>query len=125
MFNRGFWEGFYLGGPIGQWSAVHGSRASRQKVYVGKVTNWYDRIGVAEVLLSSGKLATGDEILVTGPTTGVYEGRVEELRLDLAPVPEVVKGDLCSFPVRFPADWKGERKLRRGDRLYRWEEVSR
>ncbi len=124
VFNRGFWDGFYLGSPMGQWSGIHGSRATREKEYVGKVTDWYDRIGVAEIRMESGKLTVGEDILVTGSTTGVYEGRVEELRLDDRKVTQVLKGDLCSLPVRFPDDWKGDRKLRRGDRLYRWKEKA-
>ena len=66
----------------------------------------------------------GDEYIAIGATTGVYEGRVEEIRVDLKPVPEARKGDLCSIPVSFPEDWKGDRKLRRGDRLYLWEEAG-
>ena len=66
----------------------------------------------------------GDDYIAIGATTGVYEGKVEEIRVDLKPVPEARKGDLCSIPVSFPEDWKGDRKLRRGDRLYLWEEAG-
>lgn len=110
---------------MGQWSTRYGSQATRCKTYVGKVTNWFDRIGVAEIQLESGRLAVGDDILVIGATTGVYEGKVTQIRLETDPVPEAVKGDLCSVPVAFGADWTGERKLRRGDRVYLWEEADR
>ena len=124
VFNRGFWDGWYQGGKMAQWSEIYGSHATRRKTYFGKVTNWYDRIGVAEVLVESGSVKVGDDFIAIGATTGVYEGKVEEIRVDLMPVQEARKGDLCSIPVAFPEDWKGDRKLRRGDRLYLWEEVG-
>jgi len=124
VFNRGFWDGWYQGGKMAQWSEIYGSHATRRKTYFGKVTNWYDRLSVAEVLIESYSLKVGDEYLAIGQTTGVYEGRVEEIRVDLKPVQEARKGDLCSIPVTFPEDWKGERKLRRGDRLYLWVETG-
>ena len=124
VFNRGFWDGWYQGGKMAQWSEIYGSHATRRKTYFGKVTNWYDRLSVAEVLIESYSLKVGDEYLAIGQTTGVYEGRVEEIRVDLNPVQEARKGDLCSIPVTFPEDWKGERKLRRGDRLYLWVETG-
>ena len=122
VFNRGFWDGYYQGAKLGEWSAIYGSHATRRKVYCGKVTNWYDRLGVAEILIESHSLKVGDEYIVIGATTGVYEGTVSEIRVDLKPVSEAVKGNLCSIPVVFPEDWKGDRKLRRGDRLYLWVE---
>ena len=124
VFNRGFWEGWYQGGMMAQWSEIYGSHATRRKSYCGKVTNWFDRIGVAEITMESGVLKTGDDFIVIGATTGVFEGRADEIRVDLKPVPEAHKGDVCSIPVSFPDDWKGERKLRRGDRLYLWEEAG-
>ncbi len=124
VFNRGFWDGYYQGAKLGEWSEIYGSHASRRKTYFGKVTNWFDRLGVAEVLVESGAFKVGDEYIAIGATTGVYEGKVEEIRVDLKPVPEARKGDLCSIPVSFPEDWKGDRKLRRGDRLYLWEEAG-
>ena len=122
VFNRGFWDGYYQGAKLGEWSAIYGSHATRRKVYCGKVTNWYDRLGVAEILIESYSLKVGDEYIVIGATTGVYEGTVGEIRVDLKPVSEAKKGELCSIPVLFPEDWKGDRKLRRGDRLYLWVE---
>lgn len=122
VFNRGFWDGYYQGARLGEWSEIYGSHATRRKVYCGKVTNWYDRLGVAEILVESAALEVGADYIVIGATTGVFEGSVTELRVDLKPVQRAGKGDLCSIPVVFRDDWKGERKLRRGDRLYLWEE---
>lgn len=110
VFNRGFWDGYYMGARLGQWSEVYGNRATRTKEYIGKITNYFEKIGVAEILIETKELSVGDPIIITGPTTGVYEGTVEEIRLDLKPVDKVVKGDLCSIPIKT--------KLRRSDRLY-------
>ena len=117
-----FWDGYYLGAKMGEWSEIYGSHATRRKVYCGKVTNWYDRLGVAEITIESATLKAGDDYLVIGATTGVYEGTATEIRVDLKPAAEAVKGSVCSLPVIFPDDWKGERKLRRGDKLYIWQE---
>lgn len=122
VFNRGFWDGYYQGARLGEWSEIYGSHATRRKVYCGKITNWYDRLGVAEILVESAALEVGADYMVIGATTGVFEGSVTEIRVDLKPVQRAGKGDLCSIPVVFRDDWKGERKLRRGDRLYLWEE---
>lgn len=122
VFNRGFWDGYYQGARLGEWSEIYGSHATRRKVYCGKITNWYDRMGVAEILVESAALEVGADYMVIGATTGVFEGSVTEIRVDLKPVQRAGKGDLCSIPVVFRDDWKGERKLRRGDRLYLWEE---
>jgi putative protease len=115
VFNRGFWDGYYLGAKMGQWSEVYGNRATRMKRYVGKVTNYFEKIGVAEILMETGKIAVGDTIVISGPTTGVYEGVVPEIRVDLKPVPQTVKGELCSIPVPV--------KLRRSDKVYLFETV--
>ncbi|MBQ8060728.1 MAG: U32 family peptidase [Bacteroidales bacterium] len=120
VFNRGFWDGYYQGAKMAEWSEIYGSHATRRKVYCGKVTNWYDRLGVAEITMESGMMSVGDDYLVIGSTTGVYEGTIGEIRVDLNSVGEARKGEVCSIPVSFPEDWKGEKKLRRGDRLYLW-----
>ena len=133
VFNRGFWDGYYQGAPLGEWSTVYGSQARRHKEYCGKVTNWYSKLGVAEITVESATLHVGDEILFMGPTTGVVETRVEEIRLDLAPVPQAVRGDVCSVPVRFSgcaggsgengnAGGPGDGIVRRGDKVYLWVE---
>ena len=115
VFNRGFWDGYYLGAKMGQWSEVYGNRATRRKVYVGKITNYFEKIGVAEILMETGELSVGDTIVISGPTTGVYELEISEIRVDLKPVPKTVKGELCSIPV--PA------KLRRSDKVFLFETV--
>jgi putative protease len=111
VFNRGFWAGYYLGQPLGEWSAVYGSQATTRKIYIGKSTNYFPKIGVGEFLLETQNLKVGDNILITGPTTGALEIRVSELRLDLMPVVEVQKGDRFSMPV--------DTKVRRSDKLFK------
>ena len=117
VFNRGFWDGYYQGARLGEWSEVYGSQATRRKVYCGKVTNWFDKIGVAEILVESGSLEPGDDVLITGPSTGVVEETVREVRLEYDPVPRASKGDLCSIPV-------SAGKVRRGDKVYIWNKLS-
>ena len=116
VFNRGFWDGYYQGARLGEWSEVYGSQATRRKVYCGKVTNWFDKIGVAEILVESGSLEPGDDVLITGPSTGVVEDTVREVRLEYDPVPRASKGDLCSIPV-------SAGKVRRGDKVYIWNKL--
>lgn len=117
VFNRGFWDGYYLGQKLGEWSHVYGSQASRRKKYTGKITNYFSKLKVAEILIEAGELETGDEILITGPTTGVEVLTVNEIRVDLTPVKKAVKGERCSIPVNS--------LVRRSDKLYRWIEVSK
>ena len=132
VFNRGFWDGYYQGAKLGQWSDVYGNHATRTKVYCGKVTNWFNRIGVAEVQIESAALHQGDEVIVTGKTTGVIEFTVNDLRVEGVPAETAGKGVFCSLSVpldAMPVDKvntgspleEGERiHPRRGDRLYRW-----
>jgi putative protease len=110
VFNRGFWDGYYQGARLGEWSDVYGNKATRTKTYIGKVTNYFSNIGVAEVMVSTGTFSVGDSLLITGPTTGVVEYEVSEIRVDMRNVGSAVKGDLCSIPV--------PEKLRRGDKIY-------
>ncbi len=112
IFNRGFWDGYYLGQRLGEWSAKYGSSATRTKFYSSKAMRYFPKLGVGEFLLENGSLSVGDEVVLTGPTTGALVFTVEELRLDLEPVQTVSKGDRFSMPV--PA------KIRPSDRLYRW-----
>ena len=114
VFNRGFWGGYYAGATVVEHSQNYGSSATRRKVYVGKVTNYFKRLGVAEVLIEASPLAVGDEILWMGETTGCIEQIVGEIRLDLNPVESVKQGDICSIKVE-----GGE--IRRGDKLYKEE----
>jgi len=101
VFNRGFWDGYYQGARLGEWSTAYGSSASKKKVYCGKVTNWFGKLGVAEILIESAPLKVGDRVLITGSTTGVVEYVIPEIRVDLNPVSEVVKGTPCSVPIDF------------------------
>jgi len=125
VFNRGFWDGYYQGAKLGEWSDVYGSHATRKKIYCGKITNWFDRISVAEVLIESEPLRKGDDILIIGETTGVIEQSVSEIRVDLKPTEKAAKGALCSIPVIFPDDIStpGGKKIRRGDKVYIWREI--
>jgi len=116
VFNRGFWNGYYLGERLGEWSAKYGSSATRVKRYIAKATRYFSRLGVGEFYMEAGELKVGDEVIVTGPTTGALIFRAEELRLEVDPVPSVKKGQLFSMPV--PA------KVRPSDRLYLWEETG-
>ena len=111
VFNRGFWDGYYLGRKLGEWSGKYGSSATKRKVYLGKGMNYFSKIGVAEFLIESQSLSIGDEILITGPTTGVVESKVEEIRVDLKNVKATVKGEYCSIPI--------PTKIRRADKLYK------
>ncbi|MBP5692800.1 MAG: U32 family peptidase [Bacteroidales bacterium] len=113
VFNRGFWDGYYQGARLGQWSEVYGNKAARKKVYAAKITNYFSKLGVAEVLVEAGELKVGDDILIIGPSTGCVELKIAEIRVDLKPVEKAVKGDLCSIPVA--------EKLRRSDKLYLWQ----
>jgi U32 family peptidase len=116
VFNRGFWNGYYLGERLGAWSANYGSLATKRKVYVGKGTNYFPKIGVAEFLLETQDLKVGDEVLITGPTTGAVEMVVSELRVDLTPVEVVTKGMCFSMPV--------DVKIRRADKLFKMVEAG-
>ena len=114
VFNRGFWGGYYAGAKVVEHSTNYGSSATRRKVYVGKVTNYFKRLGVAEVLIEASPLAVGDEILWMGETTGCVEQVVGEIRLDLNPIEAVKQGDVCSIKVEGA-------EIRRGDKLYKEE----
>lgn len=120
VFNRGFWDGYYQGAYLGQWSEVYGSQATRTKVYCGKITNWFDRIGVAEIAVESVPLHRGDRVMVTGATTGVVEFDANDLRVNLEPADVAEKGVRCSVAVN-PADCP-DGKLRRGDKVFIWKE---
>ncbi len=111
VFNRGFWDGYYLGQRLGEWSKNYGSRATKKKIYIGKCTNYFSKIQVAEFKLETGDLKIDDEIIITGPTTGVIQKSVNEIRVDLQPVREGKKGERISVPV--------EPKIRRADKLYK------
>ncbi len=111
VFNRGFWNGYYLGQRLGEWSSKYGSKATHKKVYIGKCTNYFQKIGVAEFLLEAQELNVGDEILITGETTGAYEDEVEEIRVELEPTQKVIKGTYFSM--------KTKELVRRNDKLFK------
>ena len=120
VFNRGFWDGYYQGAYLGQWSDVYGSQSTRRKVYCGKVTNWFDRIGVAEIAVESAPLCLGADVMAIGATTGVVEFKVEDMRVNLQPAQTAVKGVRCSVAVDPSICPDG--RLRRGDKIYIWEQ---
>ncbi|MFP4367533.1 MAG: peptidase U32 family protein [Bacteroidales bacterium] len=113
VFNRGFWDGYYLGQKLGEWSQVYGSKATRKKIYAGKATNYYSKIGVAEFLIETGSLQEGDEVLIIGPTTGVINLELKEIRNDIGRTKKVTRGENCAFRV--------DSEVRRSDKLYRLE----
>ena len=116
VFNRGFWDGYYQGARLGEWSEVYGSKATRKKI-----SNWFAKLGVAEILVESAPLKANDRILIIGPTTGVVELTATEIRVDLKPVLKAEKGVYCSIPV----DLGGQtEKLRRSDKVYIWAEEN-
>ena len=112
VFNRGFWNGYYLGQRLGEWSSKYGSSATRVKQYAAKTIRYFSKIGVGEFLMEAGELKIGDEIVISGPTTSAIIMKVEELRFDLKPVERVTKGQLFSMPV--------PEKVRPSDKLYLW-----
>ena len=116
IFNRGFWNGYYLGQRLGEWSGKYGSSATRVKHYTAKGVKYFSKLGVGEFLLEAGTLSVGDEVVVNGPTTGALIFEVTEIQVGCRSVQQAVKGDAFSIPV--PA------KIRPSDRLYRWEKTN-
>ena len=111
VFNRGFWNGYYLGQRLGEWSRNYGSEATERKVYVGKGIKYFSNIGVAEFLVEAAEMKVGDKLLITGPTTGAVFFTLDEARVDLKPVDVVRKGQHVSFKV--------PEKIRPSDKLYK------
>lgn len=116
VFNRGFWDGYYLGQKLGEWNTNYGSSATKRKIYIGKITNYFTRLNVAEIKLENGDLKKGDTIIVTGPTTGAVYYDVDEIRVDLEVKETALKGELCSIKTK---DY-----LRRSDKVYKWVDAS-
>ena len=112
VFNRGFWDGYYLGAKLGEWSDVYGSQATRKKVYCGKVTNWFDKIGVAEIAVEAADIPSGSELMAIGATTGMLEFTADDIRVDFKTASLAPKGERCSIAV--------PEKLRRGDKIFLW-----
>ena len=111
VFNRGFWDGYYLGQKMGEWSNIYGSQATEKKVYIGRGIKYFSKLGVGEFYIEAGELNVGDKLLITGPTTGAMYVDLEEARVDLGPVERVPKGVYVSFKV--------PDKVRPADKLYK------
>ena len=116
VFNRGFWDGYYLGQRLGEWSKRYGSEATEKKVYAGRGIRYFSRLGVAEFLIEAAEISLGDKLLITGPTTGAEYLTLEEARVDLKPVQTVHKGEHVSFQVPV--------KIRPSDKLYRIDKTN-
>ena len=116
IFNRGFWNGFYLGQRLGEWTSKYGSSATRIKVYCAKGIRYFSKIGVAEFQMEAGELHVGDEVIITGPTTGAVPVKIEEIRVDLKPVEMTRKGERFSIKI---AD-----KIRPSDKMFLWKNVE-
>jgi putative protease len=113
IFNRGFWNGYYLGQRLGEWSSKYGSSATRVKRYVAKGVRYFSKLGVAEFYMESGDLRVGDEVVITGPTTGALIMTIDEIRVNLKSVEVAHKGDSVSLKV--------PKKIRPSDKMYVWE----
>lgn len=111
VFNRGFWDGYYLGRTMGEWSDDAGSKATKRKVYIGKGMKYYETAGIGEFLIEAMNVELGDELIITGPTTGVIETVMTEMRTDNQPVESVKRGTTITFPVA--------EKIRPSDKLYK------
>ena len=112
VYNRDFWGCYYLGRTAGEWADKYGSQATRMKRRIGKITNYFGKLGVAEICMEEDTLSVGDDLLIIGPTTGVYEDTVQEIRVEDETVENVGKGIYCSV--------KTKSLVRRGDQVYKW-----
>lgn len=111
VFNRGFWDGYYQGQFLGEWTKNYGSAATEKKVYVGKAIKYFSNLEVGEFQIEAAEMSVGDKLLITGPTTGALFMTLEEVRYDLKTVQTVVKGQRVSFKV--------PEKIRPSDKLYK------
>lgn len=111
VFNRGFWDGYYQGQFLGEWTRNYGSAATEKKVYVGKAIKYFSKLGVGEFQIEASEMSVGDKLLITGPTTGALFMDLDEVRFDLKPVERVEKGMRVSFKV--------PEKIRPSDKLYK------
>lgn len=111
VFNRGFWDGYYLGRKMGEWCDENGSKSSKRKIYLAKGLKYFDQANVGEFKCESHSLSVGDEIIITGPTTGYLQMMIDELRVNGKPVEKVVKGD--EFTIATPE------RIRQSDKLYK------
>ncbi|HLP94391.1 MAG TPA: peptidase U32 family protein [Saprospiraceae bacterium] len=111
VYNRGFWDGYYLGKKMGEWNDSYGSKASTVKVYIGRGVKYFEKVSVGEFRLESSQLAVGDQIMITGPTTGYVETMVTALRVDDQPAEKVIKGEVFTLPLA--------ERIRPSDKLYK------
>ncbi len=111
VYNRGFWDGYYLGRQIGEWTNIKGSSATTTKEYVGKVMNYYNKIGIVDILVEDHNIGVGDEYYIIGPTTGVVEGIINEMKVDDNDALVSIRGSRITFPVNI--------KVRESDKLYK------
>lgn len=111
VFNRGFWDGYYQGQTMGEWTRNYGNKATEKKVLVGKVIKYFSRLGVSEISVEASEISVGEKILITGTTTGIMNFRVDEIRYELEPVEKAEKGWRVSIPVL--------RKVRPNDKIYK------
>lgn len=111
MFNRGFWDGYYLGQRLGEWTSAYGASSAKKRVHLGVCLNYYPKAGVASFRIEADSMRAGEEVLVTGPTTGALSAVPGELRVDDRIVEVADRGMEVTFRV--------DRKVRRGDALYR------
>ncbi|MBU2914008.1 MULTISPECIES: peptidase U32 family protein [Reichenbachiella] len=111
VYNRGFWDGYYLGRKMGEWSEVHGSKATTKKILLGKGVKYFSKLGVGEFQMETHTLESGDDIMITGPTTGIVTTKVGEMRVANQPVSQVKKGDNFSIAI--------EETIRASDKLYK------
>lgn len=116
IFNRGFWDGYYMGQRLGEWSAKYGSSATKVKHYIAKGVKTFSKLGVAEFIMESGTLKVGDEVIITGPTTGAVILKIDEIQVDCQSVQQTVKGE--SFSIKVPG------KIRPSDRMYLWQDTN-
>ena len=111
VYNRGFWHGgYYLGKKLGEWSGEYGSQATKENIFLGRSTTYFVKAKVAEFLIETKEVAVGDEILITGPTTGVIRMTIDELRVDGKPSNKAVKGDTLTIPL--------DKRVRKNDKLF-------
>ena len=111
VYNRGFWDGYYLGRKIGEWSESYGSKATTKKIFLGKGVKYFAKVKVGEFVIETHSLKKGDRVLITGPTTGVIETTIDELRVNEMVVSEAKKGEHISIKV--------DEQIRASDKIYK------
>lgn len=113
VFNRGFWGGYYQGAKLGEWCNVYGNSATKKKIYIGRVTNYFSKLQVAEIQVEAAPIKVGTHLMIIGPTTGVIEFDIPEIRVDCQSADEAVQGTACSIPCT--------EKVRRADKVFIFE----